>query len=495
MPTQHSRLLILGSGPAGYTAAVYAARANLQPGADHRPRAGRPAHDDHRRRQLAGGRRRRAGPGADGALPEARRALRDRNRLRPHPHGRTSSERPFLLEGDAGDYTCDALIIATGAIGEIPRAAVRAEVHGPRRVGLRHLRRLLLQGPGRGGGRRRQHRGRGSALPRRTSRRSVDRGPPARQVPRREDHGRQAHASECARARSSSCSDDVLDEVLGDDTGVTGVRVASIKTGATRDIAAKGLFVAIGHTPNTELFAGQLEMENGYIVTRGGREGVATATSMQGVFAAGDVQDHVYRQAVTSAGTGCMAALDAEKYLDALACLRTRSSGERRATSQPFRAPRRVKLAARAGRCRSRRRRGPTSARRSRNRCRPELDRRRDRLGRGAGLPARRPVAPGAAQAAARPLGGAGRARSPRPEPGAGGERGRGIPRHCRARRFRCVRIVHGKGLRSRNREPVLKGKLRKWLALRDEVLAFCQAPAGRRRQRRGSGSAERNKR
>jgi thioredoxin reductase (NADPH) len=111
----------------------------------------------------------------------------------------------------------------------------------------------------------------------------------------------------------------VVDEVLGDASGVTGVRVRNLKSGAAADLAAKGFFVAIGHTPNTGLFAGQLEMENGYIVTRGGREGQATATSVPGVFAAGDVQDHVYRQAVTSAATGCMAALDAEKYLDALA--------------------------------------------------------------------------------------------------------------------------------------------------------------------------------
>src|SRR5690606_30053266 len=110
--------------------------------------------------------------------------------------------------------------------------------------------------------------------------------------------------------------DSVVEEVLGDATGVTGARVRNLKSGERSDLAAKGFFVAIGHTPNTALFAGQLEMENGYIVTRGGRNGLATATSVPGVFAAGDVQDHVYRQAVTSAGTGCMAALDAEKYLD-----------------------------------------------------------------------------------------------------------------------------------------------------------------------------------
>jgi thioredoxin reductase (NADPH) len=122
-----------------------------------------------------------------------------------------------------------------------------------------------------------------------------------------------------AEGKVSLVLDSVVDEVLGDQTGVTGIRVLNTRQNTRRDLRAKGLFVAVGHTPNTEIFAGQLEMKNGYIVTRGGGEGMATATSVPGVFAAGDVQDHVYRQAVTSAGTGCMAALDAEKYLDALA--------------------------------------------------------------------------------------------------------------------------------------------------------------------------------
>jgi thioredoxin reductase (NADPH) len=122
-----------------------------------------------------------------------------------------------------------------------------------------------------------------------------------------------------AEGRIRLLLDSVVEEVLGDAAGVAGVRVRGLKGGAQTDVAAKGFFVAIGHTPNTGIFSGQLEMENGYIVTRGGREGFATATSIPGVFAAGDVQDHVYRQAVTSAATGCMAALDAEKYLDAQA--------------------------------------------------------------------------------------------------------------------------------------------------------------------------------
>lgn len=112
--------------------------------------------------------------------------------------------------------------------------------------------------------------------------------------------------------------DSALDEILGDQTGVTGMRLKNVKTGATEDIALLGVFIAIGHKPNTDLFAGQLEMENGYLITQGGRTGNATATSIPGIFAAGDVQDHIYRQACTSAGTGCMAALDAEKYLDSL---------------------------------------------------------------------------------------------------------------------------------------------------------------------------------
>ena len=132
----------------------------------------------------------------------------------------------------------------------------------------------------------------------------------------------------------------MVDEVLGDAGGVAGVRIKSLKSGGTKTIAVKGFFVAIGHTPNTGIFAGQLEMKDGYIVTRGGREGFATATSVPGVFAAGDVQDHVYRQAVTSAGSGCMAALDAEKYLDGLvACLRAASPSSSCAPGYPPDAP------------------------------------------------------------------------------------------------------------------------------------------------------------
>jgi thioredoxin reductase (NADPH) len=124
--------------------------------------------------------------------------------------------------------------------------------------------------------------------------------------------------SRVAEGKVELALDSTLDEVLGDASGVTGMRIRSVKDGSTRDVTLQGVFIAIGHQPNTQIFEGQLEMEGGYIVTRGGRDGNATATSIGGVFAAGDVQDHIYRQAVTSAGTGCMAALDAERYLDAL---------------------------------------------------------------------------------------------------------------------------------------------------------------------------------
>jgi thioredoxin reductase (NADPH) len=227
------------------------------------------------------------------------------------------SVRPFVLEGDSATYTCDALIIATGA--------------SARYLGLPSEQKFLGKGVSAcatcdgfffkgqevaviGGGNT-----------------AVEEALYLANICRKVTlvHRRDKFRAEkimidklmkrVAEGRIALELDAVLEEALGDASGVTGARIRNLKTGATKDLAVKGLFIAIGHTPNTEVFAGQLEMANGYIVTRAGRDGGATATSVPGVFAAGDVQDHVYRQAVTSAASGCMAALDAEKFLDALA--------------------------------------------------------------------------------------------------------------------------------------------------------------------------------
>jgi len=225
-------------------------------------------------------------------------------------------QRPFLLEGDAGAYTCDALIIATGASAKY--------------LGLPSEQKFMGQGVSAcatcdgfffknqevaviGGGNTAVEEA--LYLANLCSKVTL--------VHRRDKFRAEKIMIDklmkrVAEGKIALELDSTLDEVLGDKTGVTGMRVANLKTGAKRELALKGLFIAIGHTPNTQIFAGHLEMENGYIIARGGRAGGSTATSVPGVFAAGDVQDHVYRQAVTSAGTGCMAALDAEKFLDGL---------------------------------------------------------------------------------------------------------------------------------------------------------------------------------
>ena len=272
-----------------------------------------------------------------------------------------------------------------------------------------------------------------------------------------------------------------LDEVLGDKTGVTGMRIKNVKTGASEDIALMGVFIAIGHKPNTDLFAGQLEMENGYIVTKGGRNGNATATSVPGVFAAGDVQDHIYRQAVTSAGTGCMAALDAERYLDDLTWADVKQGAPFRGPTPDERAPvpgrrsptptplahRTAFITSRRRRRRSRASAGPTNARRLHE----SLARRRSNWKIASKAATNRPTcAPAwrgrrAARTAPRPLGDPGRTRSARPDARRGARRsGRSFLGDCLARGERCVRIVHGKGLRSPNREPVLRKQVRGWL-------------------------------
>jgi thioredoxin reductase (NADPH) len=310
--TRHSRLLILGSGPAGYTAAVYAARANLKPvvitglapggqlmtttDVDNWPADGKGVQ----------------GP----ELMERFQKHAERFETEvvfDHIHAVSLQERPLRLQGDAGEYTCDALIVATGA--------------SARYLGLESEKRFMGKGVSAcatcdgffykgqdvavvGGGNTAVE----EALYLSNITRHVT-------VIHRRDKFRAEKILQKKlfdRGNVTMRWNHVLDEVLGDAKGVAGVRIKDIQTGATQQIDVQGLFVAVGHTPNTGIFEGQLEMKGGYIVTRGGSEGNASATSVQGVFAAGDVQDHVYRQAVTSAGSGCIAALDAEKYLDGL---------------------------------------------------------------------------------------------------------------------------------------------------------------------------------
>jgi thioredoxin reductase (NADPH) len=314
-PKRHARLLILGSGPAGYTAAVYAARANLKPvlvtGIAQGGQLMTTTDVDNWPADADGVQ------GPD--LMERFRRHAERfatELLHDHIQKVDFSKRPFTLEGDAATYTCDALIIATGASAKY--------------LGLPSEQKFMGRGVSAcatcdgffyknqdvvvvGGGNTAVE----EALYLANIARNV-------QLVHRRDRFRAEKIMQdklmkrVDEGRIGLVLDSVVDEVLGDKSGVTGIRVSHVKNNGKRDLTAKGLFVAIGHTPNTEIFAGQLDMRDGYIRTRGGAEGMATATSVPGVFAAGDVQDHVYRQAVTSAGSGCMAALDAEKYLDGL---------------------------------------------------------------------------------------------------------------------------------------------------------------------------------
>ncbi len=312
---RHFRLLILGSGPAGYTAAVYAARANLRPALVTGIAQGGqlmtttdvdnwPADAD----------------GVQGPdLMERFRRHAERfatELIQDHVQTVRLGERPFSLEGDAAIYTCDALIIATGASARYLGLPSEQKFMGRGVSACATCDGFFYRGEDVvvvGGGNTAVE----EALYLANITKSV-------QLVHRRDKFRAEKIMQdklmkrVAEGKVSLVLDSVVDEVLGDQTGVTGVRVLNTKGNQKRDIRAKGLFVAIGHTPNTQIFAGQLDMKDGYIVTRGGRDGMASATSVPGVFAAGDVQDHVYRQAVTSAGSGCMAALDAEKYLDGL---------------------------------------------------------------------------------------------------------------------------------------------------------------------------------
>ena len=312
---KHARLLILGSGPAGYTAAVYAARANLAPvlvtGLEIGGQMTTTTDVDN-------------WPGDDtGVLgPELMERMRrhaerfDTEIVNDTIHEADTAERPFVLHGDRGTYTCDALIVATGASARYLGLPSEEEYKGRGVSACATCDGFFFRSQPVaviGGGNTAVE----EALYLSNIASHVT-------VVHRRDRFRAekilAHQL-IAKSRGANVTiewNHVLDEVLGDEAGVTGMRIRRVDNGATREVGLNGVFIAIGHTPNTGVFAGQLEMEGGYIKVRSGLTGAATATSVEGVFAAGDVADHIYRQAVTSAGSGCMAALDAEKFLDGL---------------------------------------------------------------------------------------------------------------------------------------------------------------------------------
>ncbi|HEY8251292.1 MAG TPA: thioredoxin-disulfide reductase [Burkholderiales bacterium] len=313
MDTRNARLLILGSGPAGYTAAVYAARANLRPvliaGVAQGGQLMTTTDVDNWPADAAGVQ------GPDLMQRFQKHAERfETEVVSDQIHTARLRERPFVLEGDTARYTCDALVIATGATAKYLGLPSEQKFMGRGVSACATCDGFFFKGQDVvvvGGGNTAVE----EALYLANLCSSVV-------LIHRRDKFRAEKImvdklmKRVAEGKIRLELDAVVEEVLGDSGGVSGVRVRNLKGGAVKTIAAKGFFVAIGHTPNTGIFAGQLEMKDGYIITRGGREGLATATSIPGVFAAGDVQDHVYRQAVTSAGSGCMAALDAEKYLD-----------------------------------------------------------------------------------------------------------------------------------------------------------------------------------
>jgi thioredoxin reductase (NADPH) len=312
---KHAKVLILGSGPAGYTAAVYAARANLSPllitGLAQGGQLMTTTDVENWPADAAGVQ----GPELMQRFQEHAERF-NTEIVFDHIHTAKLDERPFRLIGDSGEYTCDSLIIATGAsaqylgmpseeafMGKGVSACATCDgffykngevaVIGGGNTAVEEA--LYLSGIAK----------------------------KVTVVHRRDKFRAEPILIDRLLAKEKEGVVDikwnhVLHEVKGDETGVTGLQIKDTETGTTSDVPLQGVFVAIGHKPNTDLFVGQLEMKNGYIITNGGLQGNATGTSIEGVFAAGDVQDHVYRQAITSAGTGCMAALDAQRYLESI---------------------------------------------------------------------------------------------------------------------------------------------------------------------------------
>jgi thioredoxin reductase (NADPH) len=315
MSSQHHRLIILGSGPAGYTAAVYAARANLKPVLITGIAQGGQLMTTTDVENWPADAEGVQGPELmDRFLKHAERF--ETEIIFDHIHTVDFKARPYTLSGDSGVYTCDALIIATGASAQYLGLASEQSFMGKGVSGCATCDGFFYKNQDVcvvGGGNTAVE----EALYLSNIARHVT-------VIHRRDKFRAEKILQdrlLAKAKNGNVSirwNHTLDEVLGDKTGVLGVRIRSTANGSSEDLAVKGCFIAIGHKPNTEIFDGQLAMANGYIITRGGLQGDATATSVPGIFAAGDVQDHVYRQAVTSAGTGCMAALDADRYLERL---------------------------------------------------------------------------------------------------------------------------------------------------------------------------------
>jgi thioredoxin reductase (NADPH) len=313
--TKHQRLLILGSGPAGYSAAVYAARANLRPvlvtGLAQGGQLMTTTDVDNWPADALGVQ----GPELmDRFLKHAERF--ETEIVFDHIHTARLAEEPIALVGDSATYTCDALVIATGASAMYLGLPSEQAYMGKGVSGCATCDGFFYKGQDVavvGGG--------NTAVEEALYLSNIARH--VTLIHRRDKLRAEKILQDRLFAKQGEGKiaiewNHVVDEVLGDKSGVTGVRIKGAKDGAKKDLKVTGFFVAIGHKPNTDIFAGQLDMKDGYIITKGGSEGNATATSLPGVFAAGDVQDHVYRQAVTSAGSGCMAALDADKYLEGL---------------------------------------------------------------------------------------------------------------------------------------------------------------------------------
>ncbi|HEU4774910.1 MAG TPA: thioredoxin-disulfide reductase [Lysobacter sp.] len=312
-PSKHARLIILGSGPAGWTSAVYAARANLKPLLITGLQMGGQLMTTTDVDNWPGDAHGLQGPDLMTRM-QAHAERFDTEVVFDHIHSADLSQRPFRLTGDSGEYTCDALVIATGASAKY--------------LGIESEQKYMGKGVSAcatcdgffykeqevaviGGG--------NTAVEEALYLSNIARK--VYLVHRRDSLRAEKILQDklFAKAQTGKIEliwDHSVDEVLGDDTGVTGMRLRSTKDDRTREIPVNGFFVAIGHTPNTSLFEGQLDMKGGYLQIKSGLDGNATQTSVRGVFAAGDVADQVYRQAITSAGFGCMAALDAEKFLD-----------------------------------------------------------------------------------------------------------------------------------------------------------------------------------